>query len=164
MLKNLSYYWEGLGIYTETTPLPSMLNLLDRFMSHCRKKGWSVGEYQDFVEKDGEYRVFFFIKRIFPRLREIFTEDKWSIFEENSHKSSSVKYRAFIFEEKPPNELVKTLKEDPTLSRNIAIYYLSQLNNDQIICEAWNSTGDSVFDEFEEFLKKELRTTLKQII
>jgi hypothetical protein len=78
-------------------------------MCLCRKKGWSVSEYQDFVETDGEYRVFFLIKKIFPRLREIFTEDKWSIFEETSHKTSLIKYRAFIFEKKPPNELVKTL-------------------------------------------------------
>jgi CRISPR/Cas system-associated endonuclease/helicase Cas3 len=133
-------------------------------MNLCRKKGWSVGEYQDFVEKDGEYRVFFLIKNIFPRLREIFTDDKWSIFEETSQKTRSVKYRAFIFEEKPPNELVKILKEDSALSGNVAIYYLSQLTNDEIICEAWNATGDSVFEEFEEFLKKDLRTNLKPMM
>ncbi len=143
--------------------LASPLDLLDRFMKGCKVKGWEAGEYRDFIKAHDDYSLFMLFKKVYPKLEEVLWSEACSIFEKGHYKVTNIKYRALIFQEHPPNWLVRTVSSDPELSKRIAVYDFTELNEEKPTCGTINLTTSVVFAEFDEFLTKRMKISLVPI-
>ncbi|HUV98291.1 MAG TPA: hypothetical protein VMW14_02175, partial [Candidatus Paceibacterota bacterium] len=79
---------------------------------------------------------------------------KRALPEGKSYHVVDVAYTAWVFQQQPSEQLVKTLTTDPELSRKTALYDLSGVYEGAPLCRKLNKTGSCVFDEFEKFLKE----------
>lgn len=68
-----------------------------------------------------------------------------------------------MFSETPSETLVKTIFENQEFPKRIALYDLSPLLKGKNLCIKLNHTDSTVFHEFENFLKKELKVKLKPL-
>jgi len=70
-------------------------------------------------------------------------------------------YTAWLFSESPPEELWKTLMDDPDLAEKTAIYDLSCLHASKPVCLKYNLTKSKVFKQFEDFLRRKFGSGFK---
>ena len=140
----------------------SVLSVLDEFMKKCKKLGWKIGEYRDFIKYEGEYYTFVWIKKSDKRIREILTSDKRSIFEDGRYKVDRTTYRALIFQDDPPQDIIRMIDSNLDLSKHVAIYNCSMLSGKKKVCIALNRTDNMVFSKFEDFLR-ELEISVKPL-
>lgn len=141
----------------------SVFSIIDEFMKKCKKLGWKIGEYRDFIKYKDKYYTFVWIRKSDKRIREILTSDRRSIFEDGKYKVGRITYRALIFQDSPPKDIVQMIDNDLDLSKRIAIYDFTKLFGGKNVCETLNKTNNTVFSEFEKFLSRDLKVVLKPL-
>ena len=79
---------------------------------------------------------------------------KCAIREGVSYQVVKTAYTAWLFPEKPPKTLMKTVIDDEELLKGTAIYDLSSVYAGKFLCWKLNKTDSVVFREFEKFLQE----------
>ncbi|MCJ7632690.1 hypothetical protein MUP77_09915 [Candidatus Bathyarchaeota archaeon] len=142
---------------------PTPLRLLDGFSEYCREKGWTTGEFRDFVKLEGEYYCFVWIRSSHHRMiPEILKDNRNSLYEEGNYSIRN-SYRALIFQDPAPFSLICALSGDERLSESIAIYDLSPFYKGESVCKSFNRTMALVYQEFEDYLHKRYGIVFKPI-
>jgi hypothetical protein len=142
--------------------MPKVWEILKRFMGSCKSHGWKTSESEDWVEADAKYHNFVWARGIhLTSFKRIASNRKCVIREGLSYHVAEASYTAWLFSESPSETLIRTVFETPDYSRSTAIYDLSPLLNGKSLCVKLNDTDSPVFQEFENFLKKELKLKIK---
>lgn len=140
---------------TQVPKVPRIWDLLESFKKSCHRKGWKTSDYEDIVKIDDEYHNLIGTRTIHPStFKKIVSSKKRAVSEGKSYRVIDVSYTAWIFQQPPSEQLVKTLTTDSELSKKTALYDLSRAYQGKSLCLKLNETDSLVFDEFEKFLKK----------
>jgi hypothetical protein len=136
--------------------------ILDKFKLFCIRLGWKTSESEDWVEIEDNYHNFIWARDVHPSsFRRIALDRKCVVREGTSYRVVEAAYTAWLFSQTPSEELWKTISENPSLSKSIALYDLSQMTNSKNFCVRLNNTGSQVFQEFEKFLQSELKVRVE---
>jgi len=145
--------------------MPKIYEILERFKDLCRSHGWKSSEKDDWIEIKNEYHNFLWTRDINPSsFKRIATNRKCVVREGLSYHVVEASYTAWLLSEAPSKTLVEAIFENPDFSKRIALYNLSPLLKGKNLGFKLNCTDSPVFEEFEEFLEKELKVELKPII
>ncbi|UCD96527.1 MAG: hypothetical protein JSV35_00275 [Candidatus Bathyarchaeota archaeon] len=135
--------------------IPRVWSLLGRFKEDCKSRGWKTSTSEDLVKIDGEYHNFIGARTThLSTFKKITSNRKHTIAEGESYHIVDVAYTAWVFQVKPPAQLIEAVRKDPRLSKNTAVYDLSQLYEGSPHCLIINKTASPVFKAFEEFLNR----------
>lgn len=138
--------------------------IIKRFKDCCRFRGWKTSESEDWVEIDDKYHNFLWARAIHPSsFKSIVSNRRCIVREGLSYHVVEASYTAWLFSETPSETMVKTIFENPDFSKRIALYDLSPLLEGKNLCIKLNHTDSPVFQEFESFLKNELKAKLKPL-
>ncbi|NWG10785.1 hypothetical protein HXY33_03415 [Candidatus Bathyarchaeota archaeon] len=144
--------------------MPRVWEILKKFKEACKFRGWRISENEDWVETDNQYHNFLWTKDIHPSsFRKIVSNGKCIVREGLSYKVVSASYTAWLFSETPFESVVRAVFENPGFAERIALYDMSPLLQGKNLCIKLNSTDSCVFQEFERFLKSELKVKLKSL-
>lgn len=139
-----------------TINIPKVWEILGRFKDFCQSKGWKTSRHEDWVMVGNKYHNFLWVRRIYPStFRKVAMNHKCAIREGASYQVVKTAYTAWLFPEKPPVVLVKTVMDDEELLKRTAIYDLSSVYAGTPVCWKLNKTDSRVFKEFEKFLQAE---------
>lgn len=138
--------------------IPRIWELLKAFKNRCTSKGWKASSYEDWVEINDEYHNFLWARNIsssaFKRLN---SSRKFVVQENLSYHIVDASYTAWLFSESPSENLTKTVFCNQDFSKRIALYDLSQIFLSEPNIKRFNRTESKVFQEFENFLKSQLK-------
>jgi len=135
--------------------VPRVWEILNRFKDFCQSKGWKTSKHEDWVKADKKYHNFLWARKIYPStFRKVAMNHKCAIREGVSYYVVKTEYTAWLFPEKPPKTLMKTIMDNEELLRGTAIYDLSSLHAGKLSCWKLNKTDSMVFQEFERFLQE----------
>jgi len=138
--------------------------ILRKFKNICSFHGWRTSESEDWIKIGDEYHSFLWARDVHPSsFKRIVSNRKCVVREGLSYQVVEASYTAWLFSETPSESLVKTVFEDPGYSERIALYDLSPLLKGKSMCVKLNNTNSPVFQEFEHFLKDELKIKLKPL-
>lgn len=138
--------------------------ILAKFKLHCRCQGWKTSENEDWVESEDNYHNFVWTKEVHSSsFKKIALEKKCVVREGASYHVVEAAYTAWLFSATPPQELVKTICQNPDFSKRIAIYDLSQAVEGRNLCNKLNNTDSHVFEEFENFLEDQLHVKVEPL-
>jgi len=145
--------------------VPKVWKLIDLFNEWCQLRGWETSVDADWVKTgDDQYHNFIWASTVHPSTFEkICANHKFSIREGFSYQVVDVPFMAWIFLQSPPKNIIQRVKEDFECSKRTAIYDLSQAYTEERLCLKLNETESIVFEEFEKFLKEELRIKVKSM-
>jgi len=144
--------------------MPRVWEILKKFKDVCRVRGWKTSESEDWVEIDDKYNSFLWTRDIHPSSFERIASNRKCVIQEAlSYRVVDASYTAWLFSEPPSDTLVKTVFENPDFSERIALYDLSPLLEGKSLCAKLNHTDSPVFQEFERFLRNELKVKLKSL-
>lgn len=144
--------------------MPRVWEILKKFKDLCNFHGWKTSESEDWIEFDDKYHNFLWTRDVHPSSFERIVSNKKCVVREGlSYRIVEASYTAWLFSEAPSEILVKTIFENPDFSRRIALYDLSPLLEGKNLCVKFNHTDSPVFQEFESFLKNELKVKLKPL-
>lgn len=144
--------------------MPKIWEILRKFKDFCKFHGWKTSESYDWVEINEKYHNFLWTRDIHPSsFKSIVTNRKCVVREGMSYRIVEASYTAWLFSKTPSETLVKTIFEDPDFPKTIALYDLSPLVKGKKSCNKLNHTDSPVFQEFENFLKNELKVELRPI-
>jgi len=144
--------------------MPKVWEILRKFKDMCRVRGWRTSESEDWVEIDDKYNSFLWARDIHPSsFKRIVLNRKCVVREGLSYRVVEASYTAWLFSETPSEVLVKTVFENPDFSERIALYDLSPLLEGKNLCVKLNQTDSPVFQEFESFLRNELKVKFKPL-
>lgn len=136
--------------------VPKVWDLINQFKRRCRQVGWWVSEYEDIVNANGEYHVFFWVRKVHPKtFKSVIAKHCAPIREGISYRIVNVSYMAWIFQEPMPENLMFIIVEDSHTLRSTALYDLSGVYAGKPVCLRVNETQSIVFREFEKFLETE---------
>ena len=131
-------------------------------MDSCKLRGWKTSESENWIEVDAKYHNFILTRDVHPAsFKRIAANRKCVIREGVSYHVVDASYTAWLFSEPPSKALVKTVFENSDFSRRMALYDLSPLLEGKNLCVKLNYTDSPVFQEFENFLKGELKVKIK---
>jgi hypothetical protein len=138
--------------------------ILDKFKHLCKRHGWKTSESEDWVEINKGYHNFLWTKNVHPSsFKRLISNRKCIIQEGLSYRIVEPTCTAWLFSETPPEDLVRSVAENPSFSSKIALYDLSQLLERKKTCVRLNNTGSPVFQEFENFLQTEFKVKLEPL-
>ncbi|MGB8779102.1 MAG: hypothetical protein WCD81_00445 [Candidatus Bathyarchaeia archaeon] len=138
--------------------------ILGKFKLFCVRFGWKTSESEDWVEMEDNYHNFLWARNVHPSsFRRIALDRKCVVREGTSYRVVEAAYTAWLFSQTPSEELVRTISENPPLSKSIALYDLSQVTKGKNLCVRLNNTGSQVFQEFEKFLQSELKVRVEPL-
>lgn len=142
--------------------IPVVWDLIRQFKHQCRLMGWWVSPYEDVIYASGEYHNFLCTRRVYPKTFKIITFSHLYPVRENDvfYRLVNISYTAWIFQEKPPEDILLMVIRDSDMRKHVAIYDLSEAYSERTICMKINETRSIVFQEFEKFLKSEYRLDL----
>ena len=141
---------------------PRLWDLVRSFKHECESQGWKTSENEDLVKSEDQYHNFLWTRTIHPSTFEkIAHASKCAMREGVNYHVVDVTYTAWLLSEPPPEELWKAVMADPTLAEKTAIYDLSNLSSDDLLCPRLNSTKCKIFTEFENFLTKKFGALFK---
>ena len=144
--------------------MPKIWEIVKRFKDCCKFRGWKTSESEDWVEIDDKYHNFIWARAIHPSsFKSIVSNRRCIVREGLSYHVVEASYTAWLFSETPSETLVKTIFENADFSKRIALYDLSPLLEGKNLCIKLNHTDSPVFQEFESFLKNELKAKLKPL-
>jgi hypothetical protein len=144
--------------------MPKIWEILKKFKDLCKFRGWKTSESEDWIEIDDKYHNFLWTRAIHPSsFKSIVSNRRCVVREGLSYHVVEASYTAWLFSETPSETLVKTIFENPDFSKRIALYDLSPLLEGKNLCIKLNHTDSPVFQEFESFLKNELKAKLKPL-
>jgi len=145
--------------------MPKIRKIIERFKDSCKFHGWKTSEKNDWIETKNEYHNFLWTRNIHPSsFKTIATNRKCVVQEGLSYRVVEASYTAWLFSETPSETLVKTIFDNPDFSKRIALYNLSPILKGKNVGFKLNHTDSPVFQEFERFLRKELKVKLEPII
>ncbi len=137
-------------------------DILEKFKELCKFHGWKTSETEDWVEISNEYHTFLLTRAIHPSsFKNIAANRKCVIREGLSYRVVEAAYTAWLFSETPPDDIANVIFCSPDFSKRIALYDLSPIFEGKKLCIKINHTESPVFQEFENFLKKELKVKIK---
>lgn len=132
---------------------PKIWDIMEDFKEICRKCGWKTSENEDWVYANEDYHNFIWIRTIHhSTFRKVNNTQKCAIKEGTTYKVVDTAFTAWLFTQKPSEELINTLTETPDLIKRTALYDLSEIYQGKPVCNRQNSTSSVVFQKFEEFL------------
>jgi hypothetical protein len=138
--------------------------ILKKFKDVCRGRGWKTSESEDWVETGDKYNNFLWARDIHPSsFKRIASNRKCIVQEGLAYRVVEASYTAWLFSETPSEALVKTVFENPDFSERIALYDLSPMLEGKNLCVKLNNTDSPVFEEFERFLRSELKVKFKPL-
>lgn len=144
--------------------MPKVWEIVEKFKNLCKFRGWKTSETEDWVEANDKYHNFLWIRDIHPAsFKNVISNRRCVVREGLSYHVVEASYTAWLFSETPSEALVKMIFENSTFSKRIAIYDLAPLLEGKHICERLNNTDSPVFQEFESFLRNELKAKLKPL-
>lgn len=144
--------------------MPKVWEILKKFKDFCKFHGWKTSESYDWVEINDKYHNFLWTRNVHPSsFKSIVTNRKCVVREGLSYRVVEASYTAWLFSETPSKTLLETIFENPDFSKGIALYDLSPLVEGKNLCVKLNHTDSPVFQEFENFLKNELKVKLKPL-
>jgi len=144
--------------------MPRVWEIVKKFKDLCRFRGWRTSESEDWIEMDDNYHSFLWARDIHPSsFKRIVSNRRCVVREGLSYRVVEASYTAWLFSETPSETLVKLVFENPDFSGRIALYDLSPLLEGKNLCVKLNHTDSPVFQEFERFLKSELKVKLKPL-
>jgi len=136
--------------------------ILGGFKNFCGNRGWKTSKTEDWIETDTQYHNFLWVREIHPEsFKRIVSNRKCVVHEGLTYRVVPTAYTAWLFPATPPESLIKTVCENPEYSKTIALYDLSQLTEGKNLCVKLNSTDSCVFQEFENFLKSQLKVKIR---
>lgn len=137
--------------------LPIVWDLVKQFKRRCRLLGWWVSQYDDIIYVNGEYHNLLCAKRVYPKTFRVIARSHFHPLRENDmlYRLVNISYTAWIFQEKPHEDIFVIVAENENLRKHMAIYDLSETYSGRPICMKINETKSIVFQEFERFLKSE---------
>jgi hypothetical protein len=138
--------------------------ILKKFKDVCRVRGWKTSESEDWVETDEKYNRFLWARNIHPSSFKRVVSDRKCIIQEGlSYRVVDASYTAWLFSEPPSETVFKTVVENPDFSERIALYDLSPVLEGKNLCIKLNQTDSPVFEEFERFLRNELKVKFEPL-
>jgi hypothetical protein len=144
--------------------MPRVWEILKKFKDCCKFRGWKTSESEDWIEIDEKYHNFLWARDVHPSsFKSIVSNRRCVVREGLSYHVVEASYTAWLFSETPSETLVKTVFDNPNFSKRIALYDLSPLLEGKNLCVKLNHTDSPVFQEFENFLKNELKVELKAL-
>jgi hypothetical protein len=144
--------------------MPRVWEILKKFKDCCKFRGWKTSETEDWIEIDEKYHNFLWARDVHPSsFKSIVSNRRCVVREGLSYRVVEASYTAWLFSETPSETLVKTVFDNPNFSKRIALYDLSPLLEGKNLCVKLNHTDSPVFQEFENFLKTELKVELKAL-
>jgi len=144
--------------------MPRVWEILKKFKDSCKFRGWKTSESEDWIEIGDKYHNFLYTRDVHPSsFKRIVSNTKCVIREGICYRIVDASYTAWLFSEPPSETFVKTIFENPDYSRSIALYDLSPMLEGKNLCVKLNCTDSPVFEEFESFLKNELKVKLKSL-
>jgi len=144
--------------------MPRVWEILKKFKDTCRGRGWKTSESEDWIKIDDKYNSFLWARDIHPSsFKRIVSNRKCVVQEGLSYRVVEASYTAWLFSETPSDTLVKTIFENPAFSDRIALYDLSPLLDGKNLCVKLNQTDSPVFEEFERFLRNDLKVKFKPL-
>jgi len=144
--------------------MPKVWEILKKFKDVCRGRGWKTSESEDWIEINDKYNNFLWARDIHPSsFKRIASNRKCVVREGLSYRVVDASYIAWLFSETPSEALVKTVFENPDFSERIALYDLSPLLEGKNLCVKLNQTDSPVFQEFERFLRNDLKVRFKPL-
>ena len=145
--------------------MPKIREILKRFKGFCEFHGWRTSESDDWIETKDGYHNFLWTRTIHPSSFErIATNRKCVIREGLSYRVVEASYTAWLLSESPSKTLIKAITENPDFSGKIALYNFSPMLEGKNSGFKLNHTDSPVFQEFEKFLRKELKVKLSPIL
>lgn len=136
--------------------------IVNKFRELSRNHGWVTSEHEDWVKVGDEYHTFVWARGVHPSsFKRISLNKMAAIREGQSYNVVRISYTAWLLSESPPASVVREVSENPDFSSRIALYDLSSFLDGKSVCRRLNSTDSSVFQEFELFLKNELKAKIK---
>jgi hypothetical protein len=143
-------------------PVPRVSELVYHFKCECESRGWETSQYEDWIRVGNEYHNFLWARTIRPAtFKKIAAKHKCAIRQGTSYRVVDVNYTAWLFSETPPEELLQMTEENPELFKKTAIYDMSWIKSEKPTCLKLNQTSSRVFQEFENFLEKNLGVKFK---
>ena len=137
-------------------------DILRKFKELCKFRGWKTSESEDWVKISNEYHSFLLTRNIHPSsFKNIAANRKCVIREGLSYRVVEATYTAWLFSETPPDDIANVIFYNPDFSKRIALYDLSPILEGKNLCIKLNHTDSSVFQEFENFLKREFKVKIK---
>ena len=144
--------------------MPKIPEIIEKFKDLCKLHGWKTSEKDDYIEMKNEYHNFLWARSIHPSsFKRIVANRKCVVREGLSYRVVEASCTAWLFSEAPSETLIKAISEDPDFSKRIALYNLSPILEGKNLGFKLNNTDSPVFQEFENFLEKELKVKLKPI-
>lgn len=138
--------------------------ILQKFKDMCRFRGWKTSESEDWIEFEDKYHDFLWARDVhLSSFKSIVSNRKCVVQEGLSYHVVEASYTAWLFSEAPSETLVKTIFDNQNFSKRIALYDLSPLLEGKNQMVKLNYTDSPVFQEFESFLKNELKVKVKSI-
>lgn len=144
--------------------MPKVREILEKFKSMCNRRGWKASENNDLIKIGDEYHNFLYARYIHPSsFKKIASNRRCAVQEGLSYKIVEASYMAWLFLEPPSKALLRAVLENPEFSEHIALYDLSPLLEGKNLCTKINETESLVFQEFENFLEKELNVKFEAL-
>ena len=144
-----------------TKTVRKIWEIVARFMRRCQSKGWLVIEREDMIKSNDKFHNILWTRNIHPStFKSIAAKETSAIREGISYRPINVSYNAWICATPLSEPLKQTIAKNPELLNRNAVYNLSEIST-KGVAEKMNKTGSEVFQEFEMFLKDELRFELK---
>jgi hypothetical protein len=146
------------------TKMPRVWEILREFKNLCRGQGWKISEHEDWVEINDEYHNFLWARDVQPSSFKKITGNRKCVVREGfSYRVVHASYTAWLFSKTPSESVIKTILENPDISKRTALYDLSPLLEGKNTCAKLNHTESQVFQEFESFLRNEFKIDLKPL-
>jgi len=138
--------------------------ILTEFKDSCRCRGWKTSESEDWVEIDDNFHNFLWAKGVhISSFKRITSKRKCVVREGISYRVVEASCTAWLFSEKPSENLLKTVLENPDFASRTALYDLSLMLEGKNSCVRLNLTDSPVFQEFESFLQNELKVKIEPL-
>lgn len=136
--------------------MPRIQKILSDFKSLSKRQGWKTCETEDWIQNEEGFHNFLFAMDVRPcSFKKMASAPKCVVRKGLSYRVVESSYTAWLFPETLSADLIKIVTECPDFSSRIALYDLSPMLEGKNVCPKSNSTGSSVFREFEKYLQKE---------
>jgi hypothetical protein len=138
--------------------------LISRFKRFSRQKGWKTSESEDWVESNEEYHNFVSARAVTPASFKAAIKNRKCVVREGTLYTVVESARqAWLFSERPSEEIFRTILDSQDYSNHIAIFDLSPWLEGHDNCFELNNTDSPVFREFEAFLQTELKLAIEPV-